>query len=244
MLSFVFLAVGSTKNKAGNVLFCMPWLLGAAAFSLFAERCCPVCFWLPVAGFPYCRHVNVSSVATQESDFYLFIVFLYFDVFICSFLSNQELSCPRAFRNSLVVLLAVPHLLPWAHAHEFDLFAIKKMVKLHGFVAAHWQSRIRISIEFGLLMEVGLAEEIQTKGMNLLENFVWMGPYGAVHTCTPFIPPQPHPEETFLYSRLNYFRIISFLIALGDGKAAIRGGLGQGRGLGQQEGGWDSPWKQ
>lgn len=62
-------------------------------------------------------------------------------------------------------------------------------------------------------MEVGLAEEIQTKGMNLLENFVWMGPYGAVHTCTLFIPPQPHPEETFLYSRLNYFRIISYLIA-------------------------------
>lgn len=84
------------------------------------------------------------------------------------------------------------------------------MVKLQ-LHCPHWQSRIRFSIEFELSVAMGLAKEIQTQGMNLLENFMWMDPHGAVHTCMLFIPPQPHSEATFLYFRLN-FRIISYLI--------------------------------
>lgn len=40
--------------------------------------------------------------ATREPDFFLYI-FIYFDVFIFSFLSSQELSCLQSFANSLTV---------------------------------------------------------------------------------------------------------------------------------------------
>lgn len=59
---------------------------------------------LPVAVLSCHRNVNAeNTVATKESDFFFF-VFIYFDVFIFSFLSSQEISCLQSFENSLTVL--------------------------------------------------------------------------------------------------------------------------------------------
>jgi len=112
MFSFIFLAVGSSKNKAGNTLFffifryCVQLLLlflsfllsDAVLFSVldFASLCVLSC------------HGNVNAentVATEESDFFFFFgVFIYFDVFIFSFLSSRELACLQSLENSLTVL--------------------------------------------------------------------------------------------------------------------------------------------
>lgn len=58
--SFVFLAVGRPKNKAGNALFCISFLLLLFPF-LLSDAVPSPSVTLPVAVLPCHRHVNAAS---------------------------------------------------------------------------------------------------------------------------------------------------------------------------------------
>lgn len=102
MFSFVFPAVGSSKNQTGNTLLkCFQFSLLFSSIAAFSR---PPPFPLPVAVLPSHGNVNAENTLPSKSLIFFFLyIFIYFDVFIFSFLSSQELSCLQFFANSLTV---------------------------------------------------------------------------------------------------------------------------------------------